>query len=260
MKLQPVHWDDPDQRWRDIAAQPFSAEKKATYHYAQATIELDCAGSGATSEGTLTASGLKPNFAYQIKLNGKPVALYSDEGDAWSNEQLGRAGRWWARQIRRSDGETVRQWRSKDDEADAWQARGFADDEHDYVFEGYLLVGYLVTDGEGNASVPLRLDNSFHVLFRTDQRPPRPNDATPTPHDVVATAASGWYDADLPTRTVELYAEWEPTRALPGQLVLPAGSYCCSLFLTEESFHEREPGSGNWATVLAADPVTFSIS
>ena len=257
MQLEPAHWDDANQRWRDIAAQPYDEAIRQNYTYAQATVELEAGPSGILR--ALTATGLKPNFAYQIKLNGKPSALRGDKGDDGANEQLGRAGRWWARQIRRSDGETVRQWRSKDAEVDAWQAKGFADDEHDYVFEGYLLVGYLVTDAEGAATVPLRLDNSFHVLFRTDQRPPRPNDSTPTPHDVAATAASGWYGADLPPRTVELYAEWEPTRALPGQLVLPTGPYRCSLFLTEESFHEREAGSGQWATVMAADAVAFTI-
>ena len=257
MRLAPVHWDDDRQRWRDIAAQPYADAKHAAYDYAQATVELDLGGDPL---GTLTAAGLKPNFAYQIKLNGKPTALCGPDGDDWANEQLGRAGRWWARQLRTSDGVTVKQWRSKDEEFDAWQAKGFVNGEHAYVFEGYLLLGYLVTDAEGRGAVPLRLDSSFHVLFRADQRPRRPNDSPPTSHQVVARAASGWYDADLPPRTVELYAEWEPTRALPGQLALPPGRYTATLLLTEESFHERDPGSGEWATVLAADPVTFTLA
>ena len=259
MQLVPVTWDLANQRWRDIAAQPYAAAKRAAYGYAQAAVALDHEARGATFAGTLTASGLKPNFAYQLKLNGKPSRLHGAEGDDQANERLGRAGRWWARQIRRADGATVRQWRSRDAEFDEWKSRGFADDAHDVVFEGYLLLAYLATDAEGRATLPFALDSSFHVLFKTSQRPPKPNDSVPTPHQVVATAASGWYDEDLPPQTVELYAEWEPSRALPGRCSLPPGDYRASLFLTEESFHEREPDSGSWATVLAADPVAFTI-
>jgi len=259
MKLEPVHWDDEEQRWLDMAAQPYAAGKKATYDYAQAVVALDLAPSGAALQGTLTAAGLKPSFAYQLKLNGRPAALFGDERDDEANERLGFAGRWWAREIRRSDGEIVRQWRSNDKEYEGWKFRRFHDAEHDVVFEGYLLFDYLVTDANGNARLDIALDSSFHVLFKTSQRPPKPNDSAPTAHQVVATAASGWYDADLPPQTVELYAEWEPTRALPGQLVLPPGDYRCQLFLTEETFHEREPDSGAWPTVLAAPDLTFSI-
>jgi len=259
MKLSPVDWDLANQRWRDVAAQPYAAARKASYGYAQAAVALDLAPGGATLQGTLTASGLKPNFAYQLKLNGRPSALFGDEGDDAANERLGFAGRWWARQIRRSDGETVRQWRSNDKEYEGWRFRSFHDAEHDVVFDGYLLFDYLVTDAEGRASLDVALDSSFHVLFKTSQREPRPNDSAPTAHDVIASAASGWYDEDLPPQTVELYAEWEPTRALPGQLVLPPGDYRVQLFLTEETFHEREPDSGTWPTVLAAPDIAFAI-
>jgi len=256
MKLSPVDWDLADQRWRDMAAQPYAAARKASYGYAQADVALDRAPSGATLRGTLTASGLKPNFAYQLKLNGKPSRLFGDEGDDQANERLGLLGRWWARQIRLDDGAVVRHWRSNDKEYAGWKFRRFHDAEHDVVFEGYLLFDYLVTDANGNARLDIALDSSFHVLFKTSQRPPKPNDSTPTAHQVLATAASGWYDEDLPPRPVELYAEWEPTRALPGQLVLPPGDYRCQLFLTEETFHEREPDSGTWPTVLAAPDLT----
>ena len=259
MDLTPVHWDADRQRWRDIAAQPYCAAKKASFGYAQATVALEYQPSGPTFAGTLAASGLKPHFAYQLKLNGLPAFTHGDEGDDWANEQLGRAGRWWATKLRRSDGAVVQQWRSNDKEYDEWKARGFADDEHHVVFDGYLLFACLVTDAEGAARLDLALDSSFHVLFKTSQREPKPNDSTPTPHQVAAHASSPWYDQDFPARTVELYAEWEPGRALPGQCVLPPGDYTARLFLTEESFHEREPGSGDWATVLASDTISFTI-
>ena len=259
MKLEPVHWDDAHQRWRDIAAQPYAAAMRETYDYGRAAVALDPAACGPTFQGSLTASGLKPNFAYQLKLNGRPTALFGDEGHDEANERLGLAGRWWARQIRRSDGVAVRQWRSNDKEYAGWKFRRFHDADHRVAFDGYLLFDYLVTDPDGAARLDLALDSSFHVLFRTDQRLPKPNDSAPTAHEVVATAASRWYDEDFPPRTVELYAEWEPTRPLPGQLVLPPGDYRCQLFLTEETFHEREPDSGSWPTVLAAPDLAFAI-
>jgi hypothetical protein len=59
-----------------------------------------------------------------------------------------------------------------------------------------------------------------------------------------------------------IYAEWEPTRALPGELALPFGTYAVRLFLTEESFHESagSPSSGTWATVMTHDDVQFAIA
>jgi len=260
MKLAPVEWDRERQRWRDVAAQHFSAEKRAAYDYAQASVHLDCAARGATFEGTLTASGLKPNFAYQLKLNGRPTFLFGPEGDDEANERLGYTGRWWARQIRESDGATVRQWRSNDKEYEGWKFRRFHDAEHHVVFDGYLLFDYLVTDPDGSATLDVALDSSFHVLFKTAQREPKPNDSIPTTHQILASADSGWYDRDLPPQTIELYAEWEPTRALPGECVLPAGDYRVQLFLTEETFHERDPGSGTWPTVLAAPDLAFTIA
>ena len=260
MKLEPVHWDDGNQRWRDMAAQPYAAVRKTAYDYGQAAVALDLAPGGAILQGALTASGLKPNCAYQLKLNGRPSALFGDEGDDEANERLGFAGRWWARQIRRSDGAVVRQWRSNDKEYEGWKFRRFHDADHRYVFEGYLLFDYLVTDPDGSATLDVALDSSFHVLFKTAQREPKPNDSEPTAHQILASADSGWYDRDLPPQTIALYAEWEPTRALPGECVLPVGDYRVQLFLTEETFHERDPASGTWPTVLAAPDLAFTIA
>jgi len=254
MTLVAVDWDEGRHRWRDIASQPYASAKQATYSYAAAAVSFDREGGAATFAGSLVASGLKPNFAYQIKLNGKPDA------DPLANERLGYAGRWWARQTRRSDGSVVRAWRSTDDEYGHWKARGFADADHDAVFEGYLLFAFLLTDAAGSASKALRLDSSYHVLWKTSQRPPGPNDSTPLSHRVVARAGSGWYAQDRSDEDVAIYAEWEPSRALPGQLVLSPGRYDVQLVLTEESFHEREADSGSWATVMGDANVVFSVA
>ena len=57
-----------------------------------------------------------------------------------------------------------------------------------------------------------------------------------------------------------IYAEWEPGRALPDELVLPAGNYKCKFILTEESFHSP-PGSpgGYWAGAMQGN-VNFTIT
>ena len=253
MKLAAVDWDEGRHRWADIASQPFAPAMQTAFSYADASVSLDFAPSGATFAGRIAAQGLKPNFAYQIKLNGKP------DRDPWANEQLGLAGRWWATQTRKSDGSLVTAWRSNDDEFHRWKALGFTDGATDVVFEGYLLLDFLIADPAGTAARDLTLDSSFHVLWKTLQREPHAEDSEPLHHTVVARAATGWYPVDLPDAPIAIYAEWEPGRARPGECALPPGHYATQLVLTEESFHEREPDRGSWATVMSAPDVAFTI-
>ena len=42
-------------------------------------------------------------------------------------------------------------------------------------------------------------------------------------------------------------------------MALPAGTYSVRLFVTEESFHENDPDSGDWATVMTTDDIAFTI-
>ena len=81
-------------------------------------------------------------------------------------------------------------------------------------------------------------------------------------HSFVVKEASDWYASSQSDEVRSIYAEWEPTRALPGELALPAGTYAVRLFLTEESFHESagSPPSGSWATVMTHDDVQFVIA
>ena len=51
--------------------------------------------SGPFLEGFLDASGLKPNFAHQVKLVGMPSAEFGAAGDDLANERIGYAGRWY---------------------------------------------------------------------------------------------------------------------------------------------------------------------
>lgn len=230
------------------------------YTYDQATVILDYRYRDQTLVGTLSGANLKPNFAYQIKLNGKPTAFWGVDGDDVANESLGYAGRWWRHKINLSDPNDVTGSNSSDADYDFWKAKDFTDGDYQYVFEGYLLFDYAVTDVTGTFSKPLALNSSFHVLWRTSQRTPAPEDSAPATYIVVADSGSEWYDLDS-TSTVQLYAEWEPGRALPDTLLMPVGAYNVRMFLTEESFHESSlEGGGSWATVLTLDDLNFEFS
>jgi hypothetical protein len=257
-----AYWDVGNQRWRDTAATPYAADPIGSYDYASATVQFEYSESGPALTGVLTGSGLKPNFTYQVKLNGKPSYFWDVTGDDIANERLGFAGRWWLSQVERSTGSVVGGWNSDDAEYASWQSLGFTDGTYDYVFEGYLLFDYVVTDATGQASQTLTVDSSLHVLWKATQRPPGPNDSDPVAHVFVVDGASDWYASSQPDETRSLYAEWEPTRALPGELSLPVGSYAVRIFLTEESFHENAspPSSGRWATVLTHDDLHFAIT
>ena len=258
--LNAVHWDDAHQRWMDIATYAYTSTKKATYVYEKAAVTATYKEEEVTFAGTLVATGMKPSFAYQMKLNGKPSYWWGADGDDWANEQLGYAGRWWVNKVEHVGGVVVAGWNSNDAEYLQWKAVGFTDGVYDYVFEGYLLFDYFVTDAASAASKPFALDSSFHVLWNTSQRRPTAKDSTPATHTVVATRSSGWYAKNRPTKKVKIYAEWEPGRALPDQYHLPAGSYNVRMLLTEESFHETAPDSGQWATVMGHDAVVFNVT
>jgi hypothetical protein len=260
--LTAVYWDAAHQRWRDAATTPYDGGKIATYDYASATVVFTYPDHGTTAGGGFTGSNLKPNFAYQVKLNGKPTYFWGPAGDDLANERIGFAGRWWLNKVEKATGTVVGGWNSNDAEYVAWKAQGFTDGVYDYAYEGYLLFAYLVTDEEGQVARDLAVDSSFHVLWKTAQRTPGPNDSAPTTHTFVVNEVSDWYASSQSDEVRSIYAEWEPTRALPGELDLPAGTYVVRLFLTEESFHESagSPSSGSWATVMTHDEVQFVIA
>ena len=260
--LSAVYWDAARQRWRDAPTTPYDVGKIATYDYASATAVFAYQGHGPAMGGRFTGSNLKPNFAYQVKLNGKPTYFWGPEGDDLANERVGFAGRWWLNKVEEATGIVVGGWNSNDAEYLAWKAQDFTDGAYDYVYEGYLLFAYLVTDEDGQVAQDLTVDSSFHVLWKTAQRTPGPNDSLPTMHTFVVNEASDWYASSQSDQVRSIYAEWEATRALPGELVLPAGTYAVRLFLTEESFHESvgSPPSGSWATVMTHDDVQFVIA
>jgi hypothetical protein len=217
-------------------------------------------------------AGLKPNFAYQVKLEGKPSYFYPD-GNDWANEQIGYAGRWWLTVINLRTGDVIDEWNSSDSEYEYWKVRNFKDARKKrlYVFQGYLLFGFFVTDpagtivdGEGNPGAAVMVDSSLHVLWKESQRLPQANDTASVDHLVRAAADLYAYDRVIPETVESVYGEWEPTRPVPGQLVLPDGEYTLRLVITEESFHNdlgdgADPLGGFWQTVLAADSLSFTL-
>jgi hypothetical protein len=74
-------------RWMDVADQAYATSYRDDYNYTQATVHVDFFTGAERLHGTLTASNLKPHFAYQFKLVGIPGT------DA--NERIGLTGRWW---------------------------------------------------------------------------------------------------------------------------------------------------------------------
>jgi hypothetical protein len=260
--LSAVYWDTANQRWRDTATTPYDGGKIASYDYASATAVFAYPDQAPTFGGAFTGSNLKPNFTYQVKLNGKPSYFWGPDGDDLANERIGFAGRWWLNKVEKATGTDVGGWNSNDAEYVAWKAQGFTDGVYDYAYEGYLLFAYLVTNENGQVVQDVTLDSSFHVLWKTAQRAPGPNDSTPTAHTFAVNETSDWYASSQSDEVRSIYAEWEPTRALPGELALPAGTYAVRIFLTEESFHESagSPPSGSWATVMAHDEVQFTIA
>jgi hypothetical protein len=256
--LQPVG-GSPTYRWMDIADNTYLSAYQSSFGYGDPTVTLAYNDVSNTFSGTLTATGLKPNFAYQMKLQGKPGIA------DWANEQLGYAGRWW---YTFDDGST--------------QSQGNADDtfyaahknDPDYTFQGYLLFDFFATDEQGSASVSFAADSSYHVLWATPGSTTADNTghrAPVNPGNVDSAVRSYTFDPDnntsgaysdsgpddYVTATVGIYAEWENGRAYPGQLEFLAGSYNCQFILTEESFHQSGLG-GSWASAMSGD-VNFTV-
>ena len=241
---------DGNFRFKDIGGQAFSQTFISSYSYAAAsvTFSFDVNDNDYLS-GTITASGLKPNFAYQIKLAGNPSseAVTDDEkaaADDATNERLGYIGRWWRAQP--SPGNS--------NDADYNINKGTAG----YIYDAYLLIGFFVTDSSGNASLHFDGFNSFHVVWRVDQRPHPTTDGPVLPITVPDTTGNPAYDVALASRDFSLYGEHEPTRDAPGHLAMPHEHYLCRLQLAEESFHDSGALAGSWTTAMSA-PFEFNI-
>lgn len=252
--LTPYSRGEMKYRWRDIADATYSSAFRKAFRYREGQVTVTYSDPAApTLRGKLVAHGLKPNFAYQIKLEGRPTGPRPLREDRladpanWSNQQIGSVGRWWC----------------LEDDWNTWEYYGVSSYHEGHTLLGYLLFDFFVTDGQGNAAVEFSVDSSFHVLWKTSQFPPGSTDGRPRTFLVRGTSSYGYPKAVKPVR-VSIYAEHEYGRPVPGQLRLPPGKYACRLLLTEESFHSYSWGKdadlgGHWAHCLSDENLEFTL-
>lgn len=237
--------NDPlNERWADIAGNHYSTAFSAGFSYTASgksapRVFLRYDHRAPTLRGRIEAHGLKPNFAYQLKLCG------DFNRDASAAEAIGYRGRWRLPA-------PVRQTNFADRDFRRFKPRENV--------EAYLFFDFFVTDSNGNAALDFELDNTLHVLWNRDrQRKPD------TPADAIAFSvdASDPVTYARPKQTPSTERIWAERvhrryRRANEAIRLPAGHYPSDIVLTEESFHARGRDGGFWATVFSL-PVSFEI-
>jgi hypothetical protein len=248
-------------RWLDVANQAYGTNYQNTYVYSQATVEVAYYTTGSSLSGTLTASNLKPNFAYQIKLVGTPGTT--------DNEQIGLAGRWWQEEWNgawtnghnlndKGDGYS----QNPNDKIyfanhDVLDSTGTSTTGYKYRFTGYNVFDYFITDNNGAAAIQFETGSSYHVLWKTSQRTSTTDDGPIKTTTFQPSSSQPAYDTNYLINTVSIFGEWE--RLPPGQVNLQPGQYNCQIVLTEESFHGSGGSlAGNWAGAMTAN-LNFQI-
>jgi hypothetical protein len=248
-----------DYRWRDVADQLYSQSYQTSYHYTQATVKITYDAVGTSLRGTLEATNLKPNFAYQLKLAGFPGTP--------DNEHIGLAGRWWQEEWNGSAWSSGQNLNNKGDgsspspnDTTYFQRRDIVNTTSPtglkYRYTGYLVFDYFITDENGNAVLNFETNSSYHVLWKTSQRSATISDGPEKswsfdPYPSVA------YDTNYPPQTVNIFGEWE--RLPVGGVLLQVGDYLAQIILTEESFHgSGGTYAGNWAAAMGGE-IDFSL-
>jgi len=285
VKFKPYNdpWGHAVERWWDIstdAEKQFDAflgktgEVKQTFSYGNANVVLtyDTAPSSPFFVAHVKATGLKPNFCYQLKLVGKPTRGsrgWGSLGDDTANEEIGTHGRWWC------DSSHSTETNFNDEHyLDFYKnAPGNGNPVHNIY--GYLYTGMFVTDSWGEADVYFTGEYNFHVTWRQGQN----TDAQD--HFAGEWLVQGGWRSDLgayygyggsapgsstTVPTVKLWYEYEyqwtgDARSTDGRANLKNGTYSCRFLITEESFHEynwRNPGGGRWKTVLGTEDYTYN--
>ena len=278
-------WSKAAPRERDIANNLYAADF-APFDYARADVRLSYAlrQNGPYFSGHIKARGLKPNFAYQLKLAGKPIAgnrgtgvatsyvtatsrvpgaapvvhFVNDtkgnptpiNGDDWTNQQLGYAGRWW-------DNSRAPSTNLNDDY--------FQNNYPSQTIYGYIFMGDFFTDAAGNAETDIAAAHSYHITWQDEQYNAK-REALAGYFSVNSAPPFYGYQSPIQKQSVKLWYEYESGRTR--NVRLAPGTYHCRLLVTEEAFHTAGGfGGGVWQTVLAtevidADPtndLTFEI-
>lgn len=177
-------------------------------------------------------------------MTGKPTTIWGEAGDDTTNERLGYMGRWWRHQPNPGN--------SNDADYEA--------NHHDpeYIFEGYLVFSFFVSDSTGRVEEDFAIDSSFHVLWWEQQRVRGSCDSPVIWSTVIGYASDPAYAENVGPTSVGVFAEIE--RNCTGTTSMPAGLYNCCLVLTEESFHQTGEDEGNWQSVLVDDNIQFEIA
>jgi len=237
-----IGMDDPENEcWCDLAGNFYASGFASRFSYANPgengpVVRVCVEPEAAQLKGRLEAHGLKPNFAYQIKLRG----LFEDRKGF---EAIGYAGRW------RLPG----------------RGTNYSDSDYDWYplkdeIESYILFDFFITDANGDAVREFALDSSLHVLFNASRQGGEAlaDDMVPV---VVDASNPDRYLRPKVKRTLELiWAERETIRYRSADQVirLPPGPYKAELVLTEESFHSPYNDGGYWATVCRL-PISFTV-
>jgi hypothetical protein len=243
-------WREAKERWMDMDDTRYHAFIRAfgtagafSYRAAQVTLTYDYKQRGGAFRGHIEARGLKPNFAYQIKLAGKPIygkRGWAQFGDDYANAYLGYNGRWWDDAEQRNV-------------TDAWYQSLYvnASDARRRTIFGYLFIGNFVTNENGDASHDFVSETPLHVTWQDKQK------INLKHHDggswiLQSTKPPYWgYGYAIAPRSIRLWYEHEKGR--PARVNLPPRKYNCRLLITEESFHAKDRAGGRWLTVLATE-------
>ena len=155
-------------RWMDVADQLYSEDYRNSYDYTQAIVEVTYSTEGDIFQGTLSASNLKPNFAYQLKIEGASGSP--------SNLPIGLAGRWWQQEWSGSQWVSGQNLNNRGDGTSPnpndliyFSRRDIVDLTSpsllSYDYTAYLVFDCFVTDENGNASFSFETNSSYHVLW-----------------------------------------------------------------------------------------------
>ena len=236
------------ERFLDIANRAYSRQFVTGFSYTDTNcslpqVRIEYLRAAEAFVGTLTAKGLKPNFAYQMKLQG------DHSTDPVSFERIGRLGRWRQRN---------RKGTNVSDEF-------YEQTEDKSVFESYVFFDFFVTDDQGNAEKAFYLDSSLHVLFNhPHQGTPRMRDSRLVPAHTEQTESWLYSNPKASVPPQHIFAQTEANqygqiRPEIGEAFLPVGRYRGAFVLVEETFHGYRYGdSGDWPTVMEC-PVDFEV-
>lgn len=234
--------DAKNERWCDVAGNIYSSTFIAAFDYEKPSttgpiVRVRVEKKSDTFRGRLEAHGLKPNFAYQMKLRG----VFAHRK---SFEAIGFAGRWrlpgWLTNYRDED--------------------YLACDKKEEV-ESYIFFDYFVTDSKGQAIRDFALDSCLHVLWSGSHQRLADSEDDVLPA-IVWAADPAVYARPKTQGTLErIWSEVESPRykSVDQKRFLPAGEYRSELVLTEESFHSWYRDGGYWATVLKV-AVDFTVT